>query len=198
MGRSSGPCGQDTSTHAGLLRVLLCVLRRVVLDNCRIGPSFRGAATSAPPPGGAARPSIIIARPSIITPPAVTNALATLASKYELLREEHARRIRYHSRERQIKEAKGDKEAAEEELDLGRPVEGKGPVGRRMVGEWRRMDQGVMLHDLEDLDNLAQRYRVLLAASQVVQRVVDECTTNCEPGRRHRTTLALGSSWLCG
>ena len=44
-----------------------------------------------------------------------------------------------------------------------------------MVGEWRRMDQGVMLHDLEDLDNLAQRYRVLLAASQVVQRVVDEC-----------------------
>ena len=62
-----------------------------------------------------------------------------MASKYELVREEHARRIRHVSRERQIKEAKGDWEAAEEELDLGRPVEGKGPVGRRMVGAWRCM-----------------------------------------------------------
>ena len=156
MGRSSDPCGQDMSTHADLLRVLLCVA--LCSTTAGLVPPFGLPQRSAPPPGGAARPSIIIARPSIITPPAVTNALATLASKYELLREEHARRIQYHSRERQIKEAKGDKEAAEEELDLGRPVEGKGPVGRRMVGEWRRMDQGVMLHDLEDLDNLAQRY----------------------------------------
>ena len=112
-------------------------------------------------------------------------------SKYELVREEHARRTRYVSRERQIKEAKGDREAAEAELDLGRPVEGKGPVGRRMVGEWRCMDQGVMLHDLKDLDNLAQRYRVLLAASQVVQRVVDECNEL----RARATTPDDHSAW---
>ena len=124
-------------------------------------------------------------------PPAVTRALATLASKYELVREEHARRVRYVSRERQIREAKGDKEAAEEELDLGRPVEGKGPVGRRMVGEWRCMNQGVMLHDLKDLDNLAQRYRVLLAASQVVQRLVDECNEL----RARATTPDDHSAW---
>ena len=54
-----------------------------------------------------------------------------------------------------MKEAKADMEAAKQDLDLGKPVEGKGPVGRRMVGEWRRMDQGVMLHDLKDLDDLA-------------------------------------------
>lgn len=109
-------------------------------------------------------------------PPAVTSALATLASKYELVREEHTRHIRYVSRERQMKEAKADMEAAKQDLDLGKPVEGKGPVGRRMVGEWRRVDQGVMLHDLKDLDDLAGRYRVLLAATQVVQRVFDECS----------------------
>ena len=124
-------------------------------------------------------------------PPAVTFAFATLACKYELAREEHARRVRYVWRERQIKEAKGDREAAHEELDLGRPVEGKGPVGRRMVGEWRCMDQGVMLHDLKDLDNLAQRYRVLLAASQVVQRVVDECNEL----RARATTPDDHSAW---
>ena len=97
-----------------------------------------------------------------------------------------------------MKEAKDDRKAAEEELDLGRPVEGKGPVGRRMVGEWRRVDQGVMLHDLKDLDDLAGRYRVLLAATQVVQRVFDECSEL----RARATTPDDHSAWqllvICG
>ena len=90
-----------------------------------------------------------------------------------------------------MKEAKADMEAAKQQLDLGKPVEGKGPVGRRMVGEWRRMDQGVMLHDLKDLDDLAGRYRVLLAAAQVVQRVLDECSEL----RARATTPDDHSAW---
>ena len=153
---------------------------RFLLAACCLAPSAGLVPVSGAP-----------TRPATIMPPAVTFALATLACKYELAREEHARRVRYVWRERQIKEAKGDREAAHEELDLGRPVEGKGPVGRRMVGEWRCMDQGVMLHDLKDLDNLAQRYRVLLAASQVVQRVVDECNEL----RARATTPDDHSAW---
>jgi len=48
-----------------------------------------------------------------------------------------------------------------------------------------------MLHDLKDLDNLAQRYRVLLAAAQVVQRVVDECSEL----RARATTPDDHSAW---